>query len=415
MGISKVILNGVTQMDVTQKTVTSENLLQGETALGADGEDVVGTMTAGGLPETPTDSIIIYSPYEFTVKTRRGTKVWNGTLQYSTDHETWNTWDGVTTLASVVSNEWHKLYLRGTGNTYVGGSGGNLPDDFGWVFAGRYARVCGNMNTLLEYSNPPLKLTSAAFSCLFYNWSNVDFDVTLPATTLANSCYRYLFCGCATLTVAPTLPATTLTNYCYSNMFYGCTSLVTPPSLPATTLAVYCYEHMFYGCTFLVTAPALPATTLANYCYQSMFRECTSLTTAPALPATTLASYCYRQMFADCSSLTTAPALPATTLETYCYYYMFQNCSLLETIPALPATTLVNYCYSYMFTNCSNIKLSATQTEEYQTEYRIPTAGTGTTASYSLISMFSSTGGTFKSTPAINTTYYTSNTVVPAT
>ncbi len=47
MGISKVILNGVTQMDVTQKTVASNNLLNGETALGADGEDVVGSIQNG--------------------------------------------------------------------------------------------------------------------------------------------------------------------------------------------------------------------------------------------------------------------------------------------------------------------------------------------------------------------------------
>lgn len=45
MGISKIILDGETQIDVTQKTVAPDNLLQGKTALGANGEDVVGTLT----------------------------------------------------------------------------------------------------------------------------------------------------------------------------------------------------------------------------------------------------------------------------------------------------------------------------------------------------------------------------------
>lgn len=43
MGVAKVILNGDTLIDVTQKTVASNNLLSGITALGADGEGVVGT------------------------------------------------------------------------------------------------------------------------------------------------------------------------------------------------------------------------------------------------------------------------------------------------------------------------------------------------------------------------------------
>ena len=175
---------------------------------------------------------------------------------------------------------------------------------------------------------------------------------------------------------------------CYSNMFRDCTSLTTAPALPATTLAGYCYYYMFYGCTSLTTAPALPATTMAANCYNSMFRGCTSLTAAPKLPATTLANYCYFSMFSGCTGLTTAPALLATTLEDYCYFSMFSG--------------------------CTKLKLSAEQTGNYTKAYRIPTSGTGTTADAALTSMFANTGGTFKGTPAINTTYYldASNTIV---
>ena len=128
--------------------------------------------------------------------------------------------------------------------------------------------------------------------------------------------------------------------------------------------------------------------TIADWCYSNMFDGCTSLTTAPALPATTLANGCYRNMFNGCTSLTTPPELPATTLNARCYYEMF--------------------CY------CTNIKLSTTQTGEYQTPYRIPTSGTGKIAFSALEDMFYGTGGTFTGTPEINTTYYlsTSNTVV---
>lgn len=43
MGISKIILNGVTQMDLTGDTVTASTLLSPQTAHGADGEPVAGT------------------------------------------------------------------------------------------------------------------------------------------------------------------------------------------------------------------------------------------------------------------------------------------------------------------------------------------------------------------------------------
>ena len=176
------------------------------------------------------------------------------------------------------------------------------------------------------------------------------------------------------------------------------------------TMVEACYFIMFSDCTSLTQAPALPATTLAPSCYDSMFFGCTGLTQAPALPATTLAESCYDSMFNGCTSLTQAPALPATTLTESCYDSMFEGCTSLTQAPALPATTLADWCYSGMFYGCTGLKLSSTQTGEYTIAYRIPTSGTGTTATSALINMFAFTGGTFTGTPEINKTYYLSNT-----
>ena len=324
------------------------------------------------------------SPSSFTLKVNDTTKHWDGTLEYSTDTSTWSTWDGATTLSSATSRSDNVLYLRGTGNTVITGDN----NSYKWVLTGSDIACTGNIENLLDYAtvesgNHP---------------------------TMANYCYRYMFRDCTSLTRAPALSATTLSTYCYSNMFQGCTGLTQAPALPATTLADDCYNDMFYGCTSLTQAPALPATTLKNYCYQSMFRACTSLTQAPALPATTLADYCYQSMFYSCTGLTQAPALPATTLKNYCYQGMFYDCTSLVQVPALSATKLKNYCYRYMFQNCTSLKLSSTQTDEYTQEYRIPSSGTGTTATNALTYMFISTGGTFTGTPAINTIYYLSNT-----
>ena len=148
---------------------------------------------------------------------------------------------------------------------------------------------------------------------------------------------------------------------------------------------------------------------MVSYCYAHLFHGCAALTSAPALPATTLTYGCYQYMFRGCTALVSPPALPATTLATSCYAYMFCGCTALASAPALPATTLASNCYDNMFYGCASLKISSTQTGSYQYSWRIPTSGTGTTATDWNSYMLSGTGGTFKSSPDINTTYYVEN------
>ena len=265
-----------------------------------NGVEVTGAIeTYDGMVE---DVVVVYTDCltftgetsEFTLAVGSyGAKEWDGTLYYSTDHNTWNVWDG-----TAISSANKKLYLKGKGNTKF------------WTSKGAHlslsakAGCSGNIQTLLDWESPPTSIS-----------------------------------------------------------------------------ATYCYISMFAGCTNLTTAPNLPATTLAQSCYQSMFINCTSLTTAPALPATTLAKQCYSYMFDGCTNLTTAPALPATTLAMGCYFYMFNG--------------------------CIKLKLSTTQTTEYETAWRIPSSGTISSESSDWnTGMLTSTGGTFTGDPSINTTYY---------
>ena len=272
-------------------------------------------------PEEYTDCITFTGESsDFTLSIGgNGAKEWDGTVEYSTDHNTWAVWDG-----TAVSSVDKKLYLRGSGNTkFYTSKGAQLS-------LSARAACSGNIQTLLEYSNPPTSI-------------------------LKNSCYQSMFKGCTNLITAPELPATTLASQCYSNMFFRCTSLTQAPELPATTLANHCYVYMFYGCTSLTQAPELPATTLELSCYQSMFNDCTNLTQAPKLPATTLAIQCYATMFKGCTSL----------------------------------------------------KISATQSSEYPTAWRIPSSGTiSSMAAGWNPDMLTNTGGTFTGNPDINTTYY---------
>ena len=353
------------------------------------------------------------SPNSFTLAAETATKYWAGTLEYFASDRTWTTWDGTAPLSSVNSNDEYVLYLRGTGNTAL--SYHNETEDIytGWVINGTDVSCNGNIETLLDYATVETgqhpAMANYCFCSLFSNCIALTKAPDLPATALVESCYGAMFSNCTSLTQAPALPATTLANNCYAGMFIHCTSLTQAPDLPATTLAAVCYTVMFGDCTSLIQAPDLPATTLAVNCYYGMFRGCTSLTQAPALPATTLAEGCYILMFNGCTSLTQAPALPATTLATQCYYNMFAGCTSLTQAPALPATTLADACYACMFLGCTSLKLCPVKGGEYTIAYRIPSSGTGTTATNALTEMFTNTGGMFTGAPAINTTYYLSS------
>ena len=366
-----------------------------------------------------TEAVVPYltfsSPNSFTLAVGNATKHWDGIVEYSTDTSVWSAWDGTTTLSSTTSGSDNVLYLRGTGNTKIGYYDEEVEYDYiPWVINGTDVRCNGNIETLLDYATVKAgqhpTMGEKCFAGLFKGCTALIVVPDLPATTLTDNCYESMFSGCTSLTQAPALPATTLAISCYDRMFYDCTSLTQAPALPATTLAISCYGGMFYDCTSLTQAPALPATTLAGSCYTYMFSDCTSLTQPPALLATTLADSCCTYMFSDCTSLTQPPALLATTLADSCCKRMFSNCTSLTKVPDLPATTLTDNCYDRMFFGCTSLKLSSTQTGEYMQEYRIPSSGTGVTASGALDYMFGSTGGTFTGTPEINTTYYLSNT-----
>lgn len=178
-----------------------------------------------------------------------------------------------------------------------------------------------------------------------------------------------------------------------------------------TLTYVYCYQGLFMDCISLTTPPLLPSVELLRGCYFQMFQGCTSLRDAPHLPATVLPDYCYQWMLSNCSSLTNIWSLNITNIWYRSCYGMFLNCSSLAQLVSLPATSLSSGCYGTMFRNCPLIKLSETQTWEYQTPYRIPTSLTGTEDG-SLYNMFDGTWWTFTGTPSINTTYYTSNQVI---
>lgn len=62
MAIAKVILNGVTQMDVTQKTVTAGSMLSGTTALKNDGTDITGSIASKSSSDLTVSGATVTAP-----------------------------------------------------------------------------------------------------------------------------------------------------------------------------------------------------------------------------------------------------------------------------------------------------------------------------------------------------------------
>ena len=124
-----------------------------------------------------------------------------------------------------------------------------------------------------------------------------------------------------------------------------------------------------------------------------------------------MSDFCFAGLFHS-TGLITPPHLPSTDLSRYCYYCMFYSTGLVV-LPTLPATTLQEGCYVSMFAYCSYIKMSTTLGGGYSEPYRIPPFGTADSNPNNnrTSGMFYNTGGTFKGTPAINTTYYTLNSI----
>ena len=351
---------------------------QTEAAEGARADVYTTRKVYAAYVERATTGFVVFGGIS-TLKMGSGTKTWNGTIYYSTDAVTWAEWDG----AEIASGAEQKIYLRGTGNSIITGTG-----------SGKSLSIVGSSNGVTCDGNVEFLL---------------DYEQALAGAhpQMGESCFANLFNGCTDLISAPELPATTLAHSCYYSMFSGCTALVSAPELPATRLDGLCYSSMFQGCTALASAPELPATTLANMCYGSMFQGCTALASAPELPVTTLAPQsCYASMFQGCTALASAPELPATTLAQRCYSRMFSGCTALAAVPELPAAMLEANCYAEMFYNCRSVKLAAAASSVYTIEFRIPTSGTGTDATNALQDMFKNTGGTFTGTPTINTIYY---------
>lgn len=107
---------------------------------------------------------------------------WYGTMEYNNGNG-WVTWDG-SEISSGGTDSRQCIYIRGTGNTIVGGS----TNTYKWVLTGTNIECSGNIENLLDYAT---------------------VKAVAHPDMASQYCYAYMFEGCTSLTTAPSLPAIT--------------------------------------------------------------------------------------------------------------------------------------------------------------------------------------------------------------
>jgi hypothetical protein len=214
-------------------------------------------------------------------------------------------WTPATSGTAIIKSANDIIRFRGSGRTTL--FTGNVNTN-AWTINGSNVILIGNLNTLLDYTTPPLTVGTNCFRSLFEGCTSiVNANIVLPATSFnGNNCYAGMFTNCTNLvSFTFELPAMTMTVSTYYGMFQGCTNLTTVPALPATTLNNQCYQLMFDGCVNIINAPELLAASLPNNCYGSMFNRCEKLISAPNSDVYTAKTPSQSNMFSGCTALTT--------------------------------------------------------------------------------------------------------------
>lgn len=232
-------------------------------------------------------SIKFYSSNSFTLATSNSEKNWDGEIEYSTNNDTWSSWDG-STISSASSDTSNILYVRGISNISVTGVGEDAANyGNGFVLTGSNISCEGEIASLLDYKKV----------------INNDID----SITVGQRAFEKLFYNNTELMRAPRHSLNTLAEYCYSSMYEGCSKLQHWPYLPVTTLFTGCYERMFYGCSKLTTAAnnanSLPASIIPPFAYKQMFSNCFLLKKISVRSISQLSEGSCESMFAGCTLL----------------------------------------------------------------------------------------------------------------
>jgi surface protein len=353
-------------VDLSDATVTSSDLMEGVIAYNAKEERLVGTIpNLGQLVYEPSDELQEI-PYGRTrgghVKKTDITKLneYQACLAIANSVDNLDDYSDTTATAMDI-REGKIAYANGERIT------GIMPDSNTGLSANGLTTftIPSALRFMLDVDIPD---TCTNFSKAFQNCSSLLSIGDLSKVPLTN--VTYMFDGCKSLTEIPNLNTTAAISGAY--MFRNCQAITEVPDINTANMTDMSY--MFYGCSNLEEAPNLNTSKVTNFNY--MFQDCTSLIEAPKYNWSN-ASNC-QSIFKGCTGMLSAeftntrsssnPAglfsgctsLKTATFAAYATAYnsIFSDCTNLETVKITDAygNAINNKSIQSVFKNCTNLK-----------------------------------------------------------
>lgn len=268
-------------------------------------------------------------------------------LEYSTDKNTWTTWEETEGVRSVEILANGTVYLKGDN---VNGFAVDSSNYFKFSSTGN-VNADGDMMSIINK-----------------NGSN-----TVPAYAFCN-----MFNSMNTLKKAPAVNATTYGSYCFRTTFNGCRNLndisnfkIVNPSFPDNSS--YQFFGTFLGCWGLTTVDVFNRSTVvcsAESTYNQMFAYCTGLTSTPEFTISNTSQGAFIGMFQNCTALTDISNIHfnATTIESGMFRNTFKGCtSLVSGLDIRSATILQNNGLAEMYNGCSSLTTAYAPTVTWDT------------------------------------------------
>lgn len=215
---------------------------------------------------------------------------------------------------------------------------------------------CTSLETIPEYNFSK----GTSFQSIFRNCTKLTGHISLDApnaSTLAN-CFQ----GCTGIESVNITNTSKCTNFDYA--FNGCTNLKTVGKINNSNQSLFSYSYMFQNCANLenVEFTTTPSHTASA---ASMFSGCKKLTKAPYTISMGSVGTGYGNklnMFNGCESLTEA-SINAVSWSSSGYYYgdgslqsCFSDCTSLEKVTMPAADRLLSSNMSSCFKNCTSLR-----------------------------------------------------------